>query len=232
MKYKIAVCDDQEADSEYVAGLVREWAYSSQNAVDIKRFPSAEAFLFDYAENKAYDILLLDIELGGMDGVALAKRIRSTNETVQIVFITGYSDYITEGYEVSALHYLMKPLSREKLFQILDRAAQKIHKNEQTLLLELSGETVRVPLYEIRFLEVRQNYVTVSAKNAYTVKRTLSDFERELDEGFYRLGRSYIINLAYISKITRTDVFLSEGTVIPLPRGQYEPLNRAFISYT
>ena len=63
--------------------------------------------------------------MGAMDGVELAKRLRKTNDTVQIVFITGYSDYIAEGYEVAALHYLMKPVKEDKLFSVLDRAVEK-----------------------------------------------------------------------------------------------------------
>jgi DNA-binding LytR/AlgR family response regulator len=231
MNYHIAICDDNNADLEYVAALVYEWAQNSNNTVNISTFPSAEAFLFHYVEDKSYDILLLDIEMGNIDGVELAKRIRRDNEAVQIVFITGFTDYIAEGYEVAALHYLVKPVKGEKLFQILDRAVQKVQKNEQALLLELASETVRIPVYEIRYLEVQQNYVTIHAKCDYTMKKTLSEFEHQLGEGFYRMGRSYLVNLSYISKITKTEVFLSEGSVIPLPRGQYEPLNRAFICH-
>jgi len=232
MDYKIAICDDNEVDCVYISNIVNSWADQLKNEIDLQVFPSAESFLFHYSDEKDYDILLLDIEMGKMDGISLAKRLRHENETVQIIFITGYSDYISEGYEVAALHYLMKPVKKQKLFQTLDRAIQKIKKNEQTLFLELPGETIRLPIYEIRFLEVRQNYVTIHAKNDYTLKKTLSELEQKLDERFYRMRRSYIVNLSYISKVTKTDVFLSDGTTLPLPRGQYEPLNRAFIANT
>ena len=82
-------------------------------------FPSAESFLFDYAEQKNYDFLLLDIEMPSMNGVELAQKIRQENNAVQIIFITGYSDFMAEGYEVSALHYLMKPVSFDKLSKVL-----------------------------------------------------------------------------------------------------------------
>lgn len=230
MAYKIAVCDDSGADAEYISALVSEWA--GDEPVSIRRFSSAEEFLFRYAEEKDFDILLLDIEMGGMDGVTMARTVRRDNASVQIVFITGYSDYIAEGYEVEALHYLVKPVRREKLFEVLSRAAERLRKNERVLLLEHGGEAVRLPLYEIRWLEVRQNYVTLHAAEDVTVKRTLSELERELDERFFRLGRSYIVNLGCIRRITRTDVILADGTAIPLPRGQYEPLNRAVIERT
>lgn len=175
MTYKIAVCDDSVADASYISALVKSWAETAGAQAKLEVFPSAEAFLFSYSENKNYDILLLDIEMESMDGVSLAREIRKGNEAVQIIFITGYSDYILEGYEVSALHYLMKPVDEGKLFSVLERAAERLARNEKTLLLEHAGEAVLVPLYEIRYIEVRQNYVTVHAKGDFTVKRTLAD---------------------------------------------------------
>ena len=228
--YRIAICDDSRADAEYLSALVREWAQGQ--AVQLQLFPSAEAFLFQYEEEKDYDLLLLDIEMGQMDGVSMAKAVRRENESVQIVFITGYSDYIADGYDVGALHYLLKPVKKEKLFEVLDRAAERLRKNERFLLLERGGIRVRVPFYEIRYLEVQQNYVTVHAKEPITVKKTLGEFEKELDERFFRLGRSYIVNLSCVRRIGKTEVTLSDGSVIPLPRGQYDALNRALIART
>lgn len=232
MVLRIAVCDDAQEDREYVSRLTEDWAAQAGHQAEITAFPSAERFLFRYAQDKSWDILLLDIEMGMMDGVTMARRVRQDNETVQIVFITGYSDYIAEGYEVAALHYLMKPVSRERLFAVLDRAAEKRKREERCLNLELSGEMVRIPFYDIRYLEVRQNYVTVHGKQPYTVKRSLSEFEEELDERFFRAGRSLILNLRYVRRVTRTEVRLSDDTVLPLPRGAYEPLNRAIIMHT
>ena len=230
MSYRIAICDDSTADADYIQSIVRDWAEKEQTELEVELFSSAEAFLFRYAEDKRWDILLLDIEMGQINGVSMAKSVRKENETVQIIFISGYSEYIAEGYDVAALHYLLKPVQREKLYQVLDRAAVKLKKNEKALTLELAGEMVRVPLYEIRYLDVQRNYVTVHGKEDYTVKRTLADFEAELDERFFRIGRSCILNLTLVQRTTKTSVYLSDGTVLPLPRGQYDALNRAIIS--
>ena len=232
MAYRVAVVDDSTTDAEFVKGILNSWADFRQANIQIEVFPSAEAFLFRYAEDKEWDILLLDIEMGAMDGVTMAKRVRQDNEAMQIVFITGYSDYIAEGYEVAALHYLMKPVNRDKLLIVLDRAVEKRKQEERCLNLESYGEMVRIPFYDIRYLDVHQNYVTVHAKADYTVKRTLGDFEKELDERFCRVGRAMILNLKYIQRVTKTEVRLSDGTVLPLPRGAYEPLNRAIILHT
>ncbi len=232
MNYRIAICDDSRTDAVFVEDMLHNWAAERQITVQTEVFPSAESFLFRYAEDKAFDILLLDIEMGTMDGVTMAKQVRRDNETVQIVFITGYSEYIAEGYEVAALHYLMKPVNQEKLFSVLDRAIEKHKQNERCLNLKLSGEMIRLPFYEIRYLDVHQNYVTVHGKEDYTVKRSLGEFENELDERFCRVGRAMILNLKYVQRVTKNEVYLSDGTVLPLPRGAYEPLNRAIIAHT
>lgn len=229
MPCRIAICDDDPAAVTLMTELTRTWAGERELSLHLETFPSAEAFLFHYVEDKDFDILLLDIEMGKMDGVTMARQIRRENETVQIIFVTGYSDYIAEGYEVAALHYLMKPVDRDKLFSVLDRALVKKGESERYLNLELSGEMVRIPFRELRYLEVRQNYVTLFAGEEYTVKRTLGEFERELDARFCRVGRSLLVNLDKVRRVTKTQAVLTDGTLLPLPRGGVETLNRAII---
>ena len=83
MKYKIAICDDSDADREYVLNMVNRWAAGAGQVVHTDTFTSAENFLFHYAEESDYDILLLDIEMGDMDGVTMAKQLRKNNDIVQ-----------------------------------------------------------------------------------------------------------------------------------------------------
>ncbi|MDE5932885.1 MAG: LytTR family DNA-binding domain-containing protein [Lachnospiraceae bacterium] len=229
--YRLAICDDEQADVVYLQSLLEKWAESTRTALKIENYPSAEAFLFQYEEDKAFDLLLLDIEMGKMSGLELARKIRQENRTVQIIFITGYMEYIGEGYDVEALHYLIKPVTAEKLFAVLDRAAKRLEAKEKELCLALPGTVVRIPFREIRYLEVQRNYVTVHGAEAYTVKKTLNELEEELDESFGRTGRSYIVNLHFVKKITKTQVILKDGSELPLSRNFYEKMNRAMIQY-
>lgn len=230
MNCKIAICDDSSADRQYLSTLADRWAADRGHIIRTAFFSSAEEFLFHYAEEKDYDILLLDIEMGAMDGVTMARTLRRDNETVQIIFVTGYSDYIAEGYDVAALHYLMKPVREDKLFSVLDRAAEKLSRNETVLNFEVGGEMVRVPIYQIRYAAVSGNYVTIHAAGEVTVKMTLGELEGQLDRRFYRAGRSVVVNLTMISRVTKTEILLSDGTAVPLPRGAYEGVNRAIIN--
>lgn len=230
MEYKIAICDDSYVDREYVTNMVKRWAESLGYLVQLDTFSTAEGFLFHYEEEKDYDILLLDIEMGDMDGVTMAKHLRKENDTVQIIFITGYSDYISEGYEVAALHYLMKPVKEEKLCSVLERATERLSKNERVLNLKSGGEIIRVPIYQIRYAEVYGNYVTIHAASDVMVKMTLNELENQLDERFYRVGRSAVVNLTKVSRVTKTEIRLNEGTTMHLPRGAYDGINRAIIN--
>lgn len=225
--YRIAICDDEAEARRYVAELVRRWAEQGEHDVTLREYPSAEGLLF--GDEAGYDILLLDIEMGGMNGVDLARSIRGRDAVAEIIFVTGYSDYIAEGYDVAALQYLMKPVSWAKLSATLDRALERLHRNERSLCLETAGGMVRTPLYSIKYIDVQRNYATVHTNEEITVRRTLSQLAGELDERFFRLGRSAVINLYAVRKVTKTDVYLEDGTVLPLPRGCYDPLNRALI---
>lgn len=229
MTYRFAFCDDDAAQLENLRLLVAQWAAKNGHTAHISSFSSAEEFFFHYADEKGYDVLLLDIEMPGMTGVDLARKVRRENREVQIVFITGYMDYIAEGYDVEALNYLIKPVTREKLFEVLTRAAEKLKLNERALMLDIGDEIVRVPVYDIRLMEVRRNYVTVFAGEEYTVRSSLGELESQLGDGFFRVGRSFIVNLLLIKKVTKTEITLRDGTIIPLPRGAYEAVNKAII---
>ena len=168
---KIAICDDERSEITYLTSLVRKWAAVRGVGVYISDYMSAENFMFDYDDSNLADILLLDIQMGGMDGVSLARKIRMINKEVKIIFITGYMEYIADGYDVEALHYLIKPVNDEKLNAILDRTMEKLARNERVLFISHAGENTRVPLYEIHYLEVWQNYVTIYTDTKYIVKK-------------------------------------------------------------
>lgn len=236
MKYKIAICDDMEQDTQYIASAVNKWAEKEGITVAIEAFPSAESFLFYYAEHKDFDILLLDIEMQTMNGVELAKRIRKENDSVQIVFITGFPDFMAEGYDVSALHYLMKPVSFDKLSAVLDRAADRLNKTEKSVIITVDGETIRVAASDIISIEAFAHSCTLTTLNArFELKTGITAIEKMLCEAaggeFVRCHRSYIVGVKYIKSISKTDITLDTGAKIPLSRGNYQAANQAFIRY-
>lgn len=230
MRYKVAVVDDSSADTEYVSALAARWAESAGHAAGISVFPSAEAFLFQYEEELDFDILLLDIEMGELNGVDLAKRVRRGNDAVQIVFITGYPDFIAEGYEVAALHYLMKPVSYEKLCGVLDKAAANLGKTEKRLCVTYDRETDFVPFSQLLYVEAQKQYVLIHTfDRTYRMKQSFSETLEELDECFFKCQRSFCVNLCHITRIKNGSVLLKNGEEIPISRGMAEKIGKEMI---
>mgnify|MGYP004731838981 FL=1 len=124
----------------------------------------------------------------------------------------------------------MKPVKEEKLLEVLDKAAARLARKEKMLNLVAAGEMIRLPMYQIRYVQVNGNYITIYGEQEITLKMTLSELEEKLDQHFFRAGRSVLVNLMMISRVTRRGIYLTDGRVIPLPRGAYESVNRAIIN--
>ncbi len=228
----IAVCDDEPAEILYLTAILQGWAAARSITIRTEGYESAESFLFDYEENKAVDILLLDIQMKGMDGIELSRQLRRNNDSLQIIFITGYSDFMAEGYDVSALHYLMKPVSQDKLYAVLDKAAKRLSLQSKMIYLSIEGQGVRIPADEIVYVESFDHRLEINTLNEkYLVKMPLYELEGKLTKDFLHCHRCYIVNLRYIKKITKAEVVLDSGKALPLSRRLYTGVNRAMIKY-
>jgi DNA-binding LytR/AlgR family response regulator len=229
----IAICDDERAEIEYLTVLVRKWAAESGSVIHLSDYESAEGFLFDYEDNKEIDILLLDIQMKGMDGVKLARQLRRVNDTIQIIFITGYSDFIADGYDVSALHYLMKPVKEEKFLEVLERAAFRLQKVSRMIRFPKMGGDIKISADDIMYAEVFSHtvilYLTKEGKEEFHMR--ISDMEKLLGEGFFQCHRSYIVSMQYVKRVTKAAMILNDNREIPLSRNLYDAANQAFINY-
>ncbi len=230
MTIRIAICDDEEEQLRHLSGLVGEWARGLNLGFETRTFPSAEAFLFAYEEDNSYDILILDIEMKAISGIELAKRIRKEDKRVEILFITSHFEFISEGYEVDALHYLTKPVAEDKLHAVLAKALDRLHTEPPSVIISCDGETVKLREPDILYVEAFLHYISIhTGEREYKIKESISSFEKRLSADFFRVHRSYLVSLKAVTKISRTDVTLEGGTLLPLARGKYDAVNRAFI---
>ena len=232
MEIKIAICDDEQQQTEYVKMLVNKWADKNNIKINISMFDSAENFKAALIDGKAYDILLLDIQMGGQTGVDLAKELRLTDDKLIIVFITALPDFINDGYDVFALHYLMKPVNETKLFEVLNRAVKNITKNITAIFLPVDGKQIRIAINDIIYIESLAHFSEIATVNGvFNVKIPISELEQQLNDSFVRCHRSFIVGLKYVDKITKTDVMLDDGSAIPMSRRLYNDVNKALIKY-
>jgi len=229
---RIGICDDEPLSIDYISHYIEKWAEKHNYILHTHTFSNAEQFLFDYESDQNFDILFLDIQMGNMNGMDLARKIRETDSSVQIIFITALIDYISDGYEVSALHYLLKPVNEEKLYSVMDRASQNVYKLENYVLLTIDQVTQRIPINSIIYVEAFAHYIRITtAESSFEVRENLTSLAEKLGNHFVRPHRSYLINLKYIHRISKTEVFLDNGTSIPLSRYNYQNVNQAFIDY-
>lgn len=232
MELKIAVCDDEDEQRRYLAGIVSAWARKNRHGLRLQHYPDAESFFFDYEEQKDFDILLLDVEMPGMSGTELAKSVRKDNTAVQIIFVTGYYEYFSDGFDVSALHYLIKPVDEEKLCPVLEKAVQNLAWRERSVLVSTQEGGIKIPLADILYVEAEKVYVNVhTAQGCCRTRMAFHKFAEMLDDTFFRVHRSYIVGLRYIRKITRTEITMINGDVIPVSRGLYNEVHAALIRY-
>ena len=232
-RINIAIIDDEKVQVELLEKYVRNWASEKNIRVITEAFYSAESFDFSWSMDKKYNILLLDIQMSGQNGIELAKKIRKEDNMANIIFITAIPDYIGEGYEVEAINYLIKPIKEEKLYECLDRALQRIPKEEKTILIDVDGEIRRIIQHDILYIEAFSHSIDISTVDGkYTTRKNISAIEKELDENiFIRCHRSYIVGLRYIKRIGKNQLELDNGDLIPVSRRQYSQTNRAFIKY-
>ena len=224
---KITICDDDIGQLDNLRHLIREW----NSSAEIQEYCSSEQFLFGYPDNPC-DLLLLDIEMGDMNGMELARKLRSAGDTLPIIFITGYSEFMQDGYDVEALHYLLKPVNTDKLFAVLDRYASR-HKTDNRVIFPCGDESVCINSEDIVYLEAfgKKTQITLKDGKEIVCICGLNAATEKLSEGFMSCHRSYVVNIGYIRSISKTEITLDSGQKIPLSRRLYDSVNKAFIEY-
>ena len=238
---QIAICDDDSAQRSLLEAYVREWGMLRQLEVETTLVGNAEQFLFHWEECRR-DMVLLDIDMPGADGLSLARRLRGQGEDVQIIFVTGLAEYALEGYDVDAVSYLIKPIDKERLFACLDRALARCGREAPAVLLETPGGIARVRVRDICYLESAAHDTLVycaQEKDPIRCRVGIRQLEERLEQqgerffklAFFKIHRSYLVNLSYVSRIEKKEAVMDRGEALPVARNRWEALNRAYLDY-
>lgn len=243
---RIAIVEDETPHAELLTQQIESWQ-KQQNMenvgleVVIRHFCHASAFFFAW-EEESYDMIFLDIQMPGINGMEAARKIRETDGEVKLVFTTGIADYMQEGYEVEAVRYLLKPITREKLWQCLDRLRQAPAPSQRLVFQTLEG-VVKVSEQEIEYFEARGHYTIchlwegqlLPGQDAVTEVKLRESFnalcERLSARPFVRCHRSFLCSIPRIHRVDRTEILLESGGSVPLSRRMYESVVKAFIAY-
>lgn len=229
---KIAICDDEPVQRDYLKSLANRWAERNRIPVSIALYIHAEAFLFAYEDRKDFDILLLDIQMKEMNGVTLAEQIRREDEAVQIIFITAFADYMPFGYEVSALHYLLKPVKEEKLFAVLDKAFRLRKAREAPLLFTTGEGQLKLLPSEIYYVEAFAHNCSIALKDREVLTAVaIGEMQERLGPAFIRCHRSYLVHLKHLATLMKNRALLDNGAGVPVSRRLHGQVNTALLRY-
>ena len=213
---RIAICDDEKNIRELIANKV------------VKQYPDAEIIFFQSGEelllsDESIDILFLDIQMSGIDGMETARELRKKDKSVILIFVTAVEEYVFQAFDVGAFNYIVKPIDDGKFSDVLHRAvdewsSQNINEKEpeeRYVLINNSGVHTKVILDEIVYAEVFNRKVVIHKLDGeieYYGK--MSDLEALAGDSFFRPHRAYLINFKYVEKYDATTIYLERGTVL------------------
>jgi len=228
---EIIICDDEKPLRNDLRKVVSQELDLCGMEYHISEFDCGEALLRSL-HSKSFDILFLDIEMKGLDGVATAKEIRKHNSILEIIFVTSYPDFVFQGYEVQALNYILKPYQKEKILSVLHTALERLDKEQEKFyLIEQRSGTVRLPLSNVKYFSSDKRYVTaVTTEQNYTFYGKLSDLESEMPESFFRIHNRYLVNLKHVQSIHGNSAFCGPDE-LPVSRSSKQELAIAFAKY-
>lgn len=223
---EIAIVDDREEERARIRECLDYLTKTEGIEFGITEFSTGMAFIGNYRPE--YDIVFMDIEMPGMNGIDTARDLRRLDPGVILIFVTDMAQYAIQGYEVEALDYILKPINKFSFAIKVRRAvARTVKRNDEYIQIRTEGETYSVRIAAIKYLEVTGHYVIFHTTDGdYTEYTTLKEaYARINREYFVHCSRSYLVNLKHVTSVNRDKVTVGEDELI-ISR----PQKKAFLS--
>lgn len=221
---RVGICDDEQ-EMRFALRYKLERILETRGVdCEFYEFSSGDRLMAWYAKHiGTLDLLFLDIEMDGSNGMETAKHLRNDDKNLQMAFVTGHPDYVFDGYAVGALGYLMKPPCADKLEEILSRALFALHMGAEDVYLCRNSEgTYRIPKASILYFSSEKRQVTCVARSrSYTFYAKLEDVSAEVGRGFVRIHQRYLVNGLAVERIAGSTVLLG-GATLPISRAYHK----------
>ena len=215
---RIKILEDDPADRDTLIECLRKYEREQGQSFSITAYDNPSDFMDNYHMDA--DLIFMDIELPGINGMEAAHRLREIDRQVILIFVTNMAQFAVKGYEVDALDYIIKPAQYGPLSIKLDRAAQRWRAAAESVMVALPTGTQRLLLWEIYYIEVQGHKLTYhTEKGQLPGTGTLQDAEQRLHgKGFLRCNKCYLVNQKHIQTVTGSDVVLSNGEKLQISR--------------
>ncbi len=235
---KLAICDDEKRIRDNIAESVREVS----EKMEIELYSDAKDILSPSFDS---DILFLDIQMPGIDGMNAARMLRSSGKKTVIVFVTALEDRVFHAFDVGAFNYIVKPFTKAKIIEVLKKAVKQaedqrlveaaISEQEEagrTITVKSGGANTRVILSEIQYAEIFDRRIILHMKSSDDIEYygKISDLEHIAGKDFFRVHRAYLVNLGAVRSYDSKYVHMSDAD-IPVARGKYQELIKAYMSF-
>lgn len=235
---QVAICDDDATERARTRALLDDYLASRELSARVREFAAAKELLFDLDGGSPYDLYLLDVVMPEMNGIRLGVKLRETDETGTIIYLTTSEDFAIDSYEARAFWYLVKPVKPDKLFPVLDKAiaARQKHLTEGVNVKTRDG-MARVRFDEIIYAEPIDRAVRYVCKNGAVESVTDTSPFREktepllADERFRRCGASLVLNLQHVKVVDKSGVTFDTGEQLEIPRRAAAELRAAWQRY-
>lgn len=223
----IAICDDEEIIREQVKGLIEK----QKAGFYFDTYKTGEELL---AAGKHFDVIFLDIQMDGKNGIETARELRKREEDAILIFITGIREYVFEAFDVAAFHYLLKPIEESRFTEVFGRAVKEAgkRKEQEQLFIKTRNRNITLDMKEILYVENRGKKLEIhTTKETLEIYAAMSKLEERLNDKFYRSHRGYLVNMAYITEYGIDSISLSNGESIYLAKEKYSDFVKRYMRY-
>ena len=226
---RIAIVDDEKVIREQIKKLIEK----KQTDCEIDTYGTGEDLL---KADSVYDIIFLDIQMEGMNGIETAKALRQKADNTVLIFITGVKEYVFDAFDVAAFHYLIKPIEELKFYEVYDRAVLEVGKRKQQangqLFVKTRNRNATFNQSDILYIESRAKKVEIHTKtDIVEAYAAIGELEKQLVGSFYRCHRGYLINMAFITEYGNDSITLNNGETIILSKDKYSEFVKVYMRY-
>lgn len=226
---RIAICEDEILIAEQIAETIRNYFHNLKMDITLSVFTDATTF---EQSGFAYDLVFLDYKLPDKSGIELAHNIRRVSAKVVIVFISAYSEYVFESFEVGTFRYLLKPIKEEEINQTLSSFLSLKQKGVPVELPQ-KKKTLFINLDEILYIESAEKHCIVRVYDeVYETTKSLSAIQAEIDDNsFFRTHRRYLVNMRYITEVEKGIITMTNGEKVEISRRNLANFNKSYMNF-